>query len=594
MTDYSPPLRDIRFVLDHVVDLDVLLDQPAFDHVDADLVGGLLAEGGRFTAEALAPANRDGDTIGATFADGRVTTPESFHTAWKNYVAAGWGALQHPVEFGGGGFPLVVANAFKEMMTSANLSFALNPLLTTGAVYAMLHHADEDLQQTFIPRMVSGEWSGTMNLTEPQAGSDVGALTTRAEPAEDGTYRITGQKIYITWGEHDLTDQIVHLVLARLPDAPAGTRGISLFVVPTFLLDADGEPAERNDVSCLSIEHKVGIHGSPTCVMAYGEEGDGAVGWLVGAENDGMRAMFTMMNDARLGVGQQGLAMAERAYQQALAFATERHQGTALGADPGTSSPIIDHADVRRMLVGMKARIEGMRALTMANAIAIDFAHVLDGDAAAHWQMVADLYTPLSKAWCTDVGVELTSTAIQVHGGMGYVEETGVAQHWRDARIAPIYEGTNGIQALDLVGRKLGLDGGAFVPAHLEELRAELDDDRDELASTVAGVADGLDVLVETTDWLLAHRGDLQDVFAGATPYLRLFATVVAGVLLVRGARAALDAVEEDRDVAFHRAKLVTARFFAEQVVPEVHALAPRVTATARDLFALDADQLAG
>ncbi len=594
MTDYTPPLRDIRFVLDHVVDLDRLLEHPDLAALDRDLVTGLLEEAGRFTASALAPTNRDGDTIGATFAGGEVTTPESFHTAYKNYVAAGWGALQHPTEMGGGGFPLVVSNCFKEMMTSANMAFALGPLLTTGAVYAMLHHADEDLQQTWLPKMVSGEWSGTMNLTEPNAGSDVGALTTKAQPVEDGTYRITGQKIYITWGEHDLTDQIVHLVLARLPDAPAGTRGISLFVVPKFLLDDDGNPAERNDVTCVSIEHKVGIHGSPTCVMAYGEGGDGAVGWLVGEEHAGMRAMFTMMNDARLGVGQQGLSIAERAYQQALQYAQDRRQGTAPGAERGTQSPIIDHADVRRMLLGMKARIEAMRALTMTNAIAIDFAHTLDGDEAAHWQAVADLYTPLSKAWCTDLGVELTSTALQVHGGMGYVEETGVAQHWRDARIAPIYEGTNGIQALDLVGRKLGLDDGDFVPAHLASLRSLLDDDREELASTMAGVARGLDVLEEATDWLVAHRDDARDVFAAATPYLRLFATAVAGALLAKGARAALDEVEAGNDVAFHEAKLTTARFFAEQVVPEVHALLPQVTATGRDLFALDADQLAG
>lgn len=594
MTDYTPPLRDIRFVLDHVVDLDRLLGQPEFAELDRDLVLGLLEEAGRFTASALAPTNRDGDTIGATFVDGRVTTPESFHTAYKNYVDAGWGALQHPAEFGGGGFPLVVSNAFKEMMTSANMAFALGPLLTTGAVYAMLHHADADLQQTWLPKMVSGEWAGTMNLTEPNAGSDVGALTTKAEPVEDGTYRITGQKIYITWGEHDLTDQIVHLVLARLPDAPEGTRGISLFVVPKFLLDTDGNPGERNDVTCVSIEHKVGIHGSPTCVMAYGEDGDGAVGYLVGEEHGGMRAMFTMMNDARLGVGQQGLSIAERAYQQALQYAQDRRQGTAPGADRGTQSPIIDHPDVRRMLVGMKARIEAMRALTMMNAIAIDFAHTLEGDEAAHWQSVADLYTPLSKAWGTDLGVELTSTALQVHGGMGYVEETGIAQHWRDARIAPIYEGTNGIQALDLVGRKLGLGDGTFVPRHLAELRELLDDDRAEVADIMAGVGAGLDVLEQATTWLLDHRGDLEDVFAAATPYLRLFATVVAGALLAKGAQAALDEVAAGNDVAFHEAKLTTARFFAEQVVPEVHGLLPQVTATARDLFALDADQLAG
>jgi alkylation response protein AidB-like acyl-CoA dehydrogenase len=590
---YTPPLRDIRFVLDHVVGLDQLLELPEFAHLDRDVVDGVLEEAGRFTAEAIAPTNRDGDTTGSRLVDGEVVTPPSFKDAYDAYVGAGWAALQHPEEFGGGAFPLVVSNAFKEMLTSANMGFSLCSLLTTGAVYALLHHASEELQQEWLPKMVSGEWAGTMNLTEPNAGSDVGALTTRAVPADDGTYRITGQKIYITYGEHDLTDQIVHLVLARLPDAPPGTRGISLFVVPKYLVEDDGSLGERNDVTCVSIEHKIGIHASPTCVMAYGEQGDGAVGYLVGREHGGMRAMFTMMNDARLGVGLQGLSLAERAYQQSLAFAQERRQGTALGAPRGEQSPIIEHADVRRMLLTMKARIEAMRVLTYANGIAIDFAETLDGEDAAHWQKVADLYTPLSKAWATDLGVEVTSTAIQVHGGMGYVEETGVGQHWRDARIAPIYEGTNGIQALDLVGRKLGYDDGRFVLGHIDDLRAHAADDREELASTMAAVRDGLDVLEDTTRWLLDHRGQLQDVFAGATPYLRLFATVVGGALLARGASAAQDQVEAGTDVAWHEARVTVARFFAEQLLPEVHALAPQVTATARDLFALDPAQLA-
>ncbi len=590
---YTPPLTDIRFVLDHVVDLDRLLALPAYAHVDRELVTGILDEAGRFAAEAIAPTNRDGDTVGSRLVDGEVVTPDSFKPAYRSYVDSGWGALQHPEEFGGGDFPLVVANSFKEMLTSANMGFSLCPLLTTGAVYAMVHHASEELQQEWLPKMVSGEWTGTMNLTEPGAGSDVGALTSKAVPNGDGTYRISGQKIFITYGEHDLADQIVHLVLARLPDAPPGTKGISLFLVPKFLMTADGSLGERNDVKCVSVEHKIGIHGSPTCVMAYGDDSDGAIGWLVGGEHDGMRAMFTMMNDARLAVGMQGLSVAERAYQQALAFAQERQQGSALGAPRGTSSPIIEHADVRRMLMTMKARIEGMRALTYMNGIALDFAHALEGDEAAHWQKIADLYTPLSKAWSTDLGVELTSTAIQVYGGMGYVEETGVGQYWRDARIAPIYEGTNGIQALDLVGRKLGYDGGSFVTDHVESLRAHAADDRDELASTMAGVTAALDVLDETTQWLLGQRDEMQDVLAGATPYLRLFATTVAGALLAKGAAAALDEVDAGNDVDFHRARITTARFFAEQLLPEVHALAPQVTATARDLFELDAAQLA-
>ncbi|MFA9430066.1 acyl-CoA dehydrogenase [Egicoccus sp. AB-alg2] len=598
MTNYTAPIRDVRFVLEHVTPLREATAQPTFAHAEPDLVAGLLEEAGRFAAQAIAPTNRDGDTEGARIEGDTVKLPASFERVYRQYVEAGWGTLQHPVEFGGGGFPLLVANAVKEAITSANMAFSLGPLLTTGAVYLLSHHGSEEQQQTFLPKMVTGEWAGTMNLTEPQAGSDVGAVTTRAIPQDDGSYRITGQKIYITYGEHELTENIIHLVLARLPDAPPGTKGISLFIVPKFLVNDDGSLGERNDVHVVSLEHKLGIHASPTCVMAYGENSDGAVGYLVGEPNTGMRGMFTMMNDARLGVGIQGLAIAERAYQQALAYAQERRQGRAPGAEPGAQSPIVEHADVRRMLLTMKAQIEAMRALCYANAHAIDLAHAaVDEAAAERHQKLADLLTPLSKAWCTDLGVELTSLAVQVHGGMGYVEETGVAQHFRDARIAPIYEGTNGIQALDLVGRKLPYDGGAFVKSVLGDVRDTAKQLPADLEVVATNLADALEALEEATDWLFARRETPDDVFAGATPYLRMFATVIGGWLLARGAAAAHQALESGDTGGFEpdflRAKLTTTRFYATQILPTVRGLLPAVTAGADDLYALTPAQLA-
>jgi 3-(methylthio)propanoyl-CoA dehydrogenase len=598
MTTYRAPLRDIRFVLEHVTPLDQLASLDDFAHADPDMVAGLLEEAGRFASEAIAPTNREGDQQGSRIEGDGVVTPEAFKQVYRQYVESGWGAVQHPAEFGGGAFPLTVANAVKELITSANMAFSLGPLLTTGAVYLMAHHASEEQQQVYLPKMVSGEWAGTMNLTEPQAGSDVGAVTTKAVPAGDGTYRITGQKIYITYGEHDLTDNIIHLVLARLPDAPPGTKGISLFIVPKYLVNDDGSLGERNDVKVVSLEHKLGIHASPTCVMAYGEDGEGAVGYVVGEPNTGMRAMFTMMNDARLGVGIQGLAIAERAYQQALAYAQERRQGRGPTSAPGEQSPIIEHADVRRMLLTMRSSIDAMRALCYANAHAIDLAHTSPDPVVREQQeKLADLLTPLSKSWCTDLGVELTSLAVQVHGGMGYVEETGVAQHFRDARIAPIYEGTNGIQALDLVGRKLPYEGGAFVKGFLADIRSTVEGLPETLTPIATGMAAGLDALDEATDWVFSRREHPLDVFAGATPYLRLFATVVGGWYLAKGAAAAqqrLDADDlGDYDAGFLAAKVTGARFFATQLVPHAAGLLASITAGADDLYAVDADALA-
>jgi alkylation response protein AidB-like acyl-CoA dehydrogenase len=604
MSTYTAPVRDIRFVLEHVTPLRELSALDAFAHADPDLVAGLLEEAGRFSSQAIAATNRDGDAEGARLEGDEVVLPASFAKVYAQYVEAGWGTIQHPTEFGGGGFPLTVANAVKETITSANLAFSLGPLLTTGAVYLLENHGTAEQQQVYVPKMVTGEWTGTMNLTEPQAGSDVGAVTTKAIPQDDGTYRITGQKIYITYGEHQLTDNIVHLVLARLPDAPPGTKGISLFIVPKYLVGEDGSLGERNDVKVLSLEDKLGIHASPTCVMAYGEDGDGAIGELVGEPHTGMRGMFTMMNDARLGVGIQGLAIAERAYQQALAYAVERRQGRGPTREPGEQSPIVEHADVRRMLLTQKAYIEAMRALCYANAHALDLAHAHpDPVVREQQQKLADLLTPLSKAWCTDLGVEVTSLAIQVHGGMGYVEETGVAQHYRDARIAPIYEGTNGIQALDLVGRKLPYDDGAFVKSFLADLAAEVAELPDELGTMRTELQRAAEALEEVTTWLAAHREQPADVFAGATPYLRAFATVVGGWLLARGAKAAheqLEAGADDGSGASHgwddgflAAKVVTARFYAEQLLPQVHGLVGAVTAGADDLYAVTPAQLA-
>lgn len=593
MDQYRAPLTDIGFTLTHVVPLSTLSTLPAYAHADGDTLTALLAEAGRFAEEVVAPTNRDGDREGARIVDGGVVTPSSFRTAYARYVASGWGAMQHPEEHGGGGFPLLAALAVKELITSANMAFSLNPLLTTGAVHLLTHHASADQQARYLPHMVTGAWSGTMNLTEPQAGSDVGAVTVRAEPVSDGSYRIFGQKIYITYGDHDLSEQIVHLVLARLPDAPPGTKGISLFIVPKFLIGADGSLGARNDVEVVSLEHKLGIHASPTCVMAFGDGGDGAVGELVGDAHDGMRQMFTMMNDARLGVGLQGLAVAERAAQHAEAFARDRLQGRAPGAAPGVQSPIIDHPDVRRMLLETRATIDAMRALCYENARAIDLSlHAQSEDDRRAGQRMADLLTPLSKSWCTDLGVELTSTAIQVCGGMGFIEETGVAQHLRDARIAPIYEGTNGIQAIDLVMRKLPVDDGASVLGVLDMLVPETLPAP--IADLAAPLAAARDAVRAVTVELLAGRGRPIDALAGASAYLRVLSTVIATGLVVRGVAAAhaaaVDGALPGLPDGTLEARTLRARVLVHRILPCVYGLVPVVRAGADDLFALTPD----
>jgi len=595
MAEYVPPLRDIRFVLEQLVDLDGLSKLEAYAHADPETVLGVIEESGQFIAELIGPLNTVGDTEGNTLdSDGNVRTPPGFKEAYQQYVEAGWGAVPFPDEFGGGGFPWLVAIVMQEMLAAANMSFSLCPLLTQGAIEMLTQHGSAAQKATYAEKMVTGEWAGTMNLTEPQAGSDLGAVRAKAVPAGDGTWRITGQKTFITYGEHDLASNIIHLVLARVPDAPPGTRGISCFVVPKYLVNDDGSLGDRNDLRCVSIEHKLGIHASPTCVMSYGDAG-GAVGYLIGEANQGMRYMFTMMNTARLSVGLQGLAVTERAYQDALRYAQERRQGRAVGAPKGESSPVVEHPDVRRMLLTMKAYLEAMRALLYTNAVSIDLAryHPDQAEREARRELV-ELLTPISKAWCTDLGVDLTSIGLQVHGGMGYVEETGVAQYLRDSRIGPIYEGTNGIQAIDLVARKVPMRGGGVVAdllAQMEALGQELDAAGPELAGIQPALADGVSALREATDWILS-RGPAEpnDVLAGATPYLRLCGLVVGGWLMARSALAAsrLLRAAEGADAVFLQEKIATARFYAGQLLPQARGLLPAVTAGAGPLFQVD------
>jgi alkylation response protein AidB-like acyl-CoA dehydrogenase len=586
VTDYRPPLTDILFSLEHVVDYPGVAELPGFEHADLDTVREVLTECADFMSEAVAPTNRDGDKTGARRQpDGTVTTPDSFKSAYRGYVEAGWGGVPLPEEFGGGGFPRTVGLVIQEMMTSANMAFALCPLLTQGAIEALLNYGSDEQKQQYLPKMVTGEWTGTMNLTEPQAGSDVGALTTRAVPRGDGTYSITGQKIFITFGEHDLSDQIVHLVLARTPDAPAGTRGISCFIVPKRLVNEDGTLGERNAVECLSIEEKLGIHGSPTCVMNY----EDATGYLIGEENKGMRIMFVMMNSARLSVGMQGLAVGERAYQQSLDYARERRQGLAI-AGGGKDSAIIDHPDVRRMLMTQKAYLAALRHLMLLNAVYVDHStHAVDEAERTRADEIVGLLTPICKAFGTDLGNKLTSIALQIHGGMGFVEETGVAQHYRDVRIAAIYEGTNGIQAADLVGRKLGIRAGASVTEFIAQMR-QIDEDLAGAGEDFASIRDQLriqfDALETATNWMLrTGRQDPNAVLSGSSPYLRMWGLCLGGWLLAKAAVAGA----ASGDAAVAEDKLVTARFYAEQLLPQCAGLLGAATAGAEDLFALDA-----
>ncbi len=595
---YTPPLRDARFVLTHLVDFEALAELEGLEPVTPDLVEAILDEAGKLASEVMAPLNHGGDQEGSSLDNGAVRTPAGFKQAYAHYVEGGWGGLPFDPEYGGQGLPWALAMAVQEMWASANLSLSLCPMLTQGAIELISAHGSAAQKETYLPKLISGEWPGTMNLTEPQAGSEVGALRARAEPQPDGSYRITGTKIFITFGEHDLTENIIHLVLARTPDAPTGTRGISCVIVPKYLVNADGSLGARNDLRCVSLEHKLGIHASPTAVMSFGDEG-GAVGYLIGEENRGMRYMFTMMNNARLSVGQQGVALGERAYQQALAFARERRQGQPLGAAEAGAA-IVEHADVRRMLMTMKAYVEAMRALILVNAEAIDLGHRhADAEVRRRKQGLADLLTPISKAWCTDIGVELASIGLQVHGGMGYIEETGAAQHLRDARISPIYEGTNGIQAMDLVLRKLALNGGEPVRELIGAMRAlhnELAAGADDLGVIRDNLAAAVNAVDEATQWLTARLAEAPNAAAaGAAPYLRMFGATLGGYLLARSALAARKLMEAGGDTdAFLEAKVATARFYAEQILPQAAALLGPSTRGDELLYAIDAEALAG
>jgi len=575
MSDYRAPVEDMDFVLQHVVNAGDLQGHDAFSHVDVSEIAGILEEAGRFFSEVVAPTNRIGDTQGSQRnADGSVTTPDGIPEAYAKLVDAGWGAISFDPEYGGGGFPTVIGLAVQEMLTSANMGFSLCPLLTQGAIHLLDAHASEAQRLAWVPKMVTGEWTGTMNLTEPQAGSDVGALTTKAVRNDDGTYAITGQKIFITWGEHDVAENIVHLVLARTADAPPGTKGISVFIVPKFLLNDDGSVGERNSLECVSLEHKLGIHCSPTAVMAF----ENATGYLIGEEQTGMRSMFTMMNSARLSVGLEGLALAERSYQQAVQYSFDRLQGGRPELAKGEPAQIVEHPDVRRMLLTMKAYIEAMRCLCYLNAKAMDDAqHASDAETKQAGQELAEVLTPLSKAWCTDLGNELTSLGVQVHGGMGFIEETGAAQHYRDIRIGGIYEGTNGIQAIDLIGRKLPIRDGAAVAELLDATQEYAEALGGDLASLTKPLVEGVSACRESSAWLLANQGDA--ALAGATPYLRLLSTVVAGGLMAKSAAVAqaklTEATGERAD--FLSQKIVTATFFIEQLVPAQLGLMPSI-----------------
>ncbi|SSC65077.1 acyl-CoA dehydrogenase [Ciceribacter selenitireducens] len=585
---YKAPVDEIAFTLKHVAGMAEALEQGRLGDLSDDLVDAILHEAGRFASDEVAPLAEIGDKQGARMVDGKVLVPDGWAELYRHWAEGGWNALVAPEEFGGQGLPHMLNVAALEMWNSGSMAFALGPTLTMGASEALGTHGSAALKEKFLHKMVSGEWTASMNLTEPHAGSDLGVMKSRAERRDDGSYRIFGQKIFITWGEHEVTENIVHLVLARLPDAPAGTRGISLFLVPKFLVNDDGTLGARNDLHCHSLEHKLGIHGSPTCTMIYGDGkfGDepGAIGYLIGEENKGLACMFTMMNNARLAVGMQGVAICEAATQKAVAYARERTQGKAPGWTGSGMSPIIEHPDVARTLVTMKALTQGSRAICYACAHAIDMSHHTEGEEAKKWAERGALLTPIAKSFATDAGVDVASMGIQVHGGMGFIEETGAARYLRDARIAPIYEGTNGIQAADLVTRKLPLSDGAQVRGFIGELK--------EIARAVRGsnlegfgeTADRLDAsladLEQATEWLLAElaAGNAAAALSGATPYQRLFGLALTGVYLAKGALADEEHGRDNR--------LALCRFAAENMIAETAALKDRVINGAASLTA--------
>ncbi len=590
MSDYNAPVQDMQFILENLCDMEGLRAFPAFSETTGDLVEAILTESARFTRDVVAPLNQTGDQQGSVLKDGVVKTPDGFKEAYASFVEGGWNGTPFEPEHGGMGLPWTITTALQEMWQSANLSWSLCPLLTIGAIESLIAHGTDELKEKFLPKLVSGEWTGTMNLTEPQAGTDLSLLKSRAE-REGDHYRITGTKIYITYGEQDFTDNIIHLVLARLPDAPPGVKGISLFLVPKFLVNEDGSLGERNDAHAIGLEHKLGIHASPTCVMAYGEKGDGAIGYLIGDEHDGLRCMFTMMNNARLNVGLQGVAVAERAYQHAVAYAKERVQSAPVDGG-GESVTIIHHPDVRRMLMSMRSQTEAMRALAYYTNSALDRSrHHDDPDVRGYNARRTDLLTPVVKAWCTDLGVEIASTGLQLHGGMGFVEETGAAQYFRDSRIAPIYEGTNGIQAIDLLGRKLLRDGGAAMEELLDEMDQLPDSDEPDVSELIAAQKTANTVLRHATEWMLdPANNDINRKFAGANAFLHLAGTVVGGWLMTRAAHAAANGDASGASPEFLASKKITAQFYAHHVLPRAEMHLATITKGGDSVLALAED----
>ncbi|MFO0584357.1 MAG: acyl-CoA dehydrogenase [Anaeromyxobacter sp.] len=598
MKEYAAPLRDMRFVLRDLAPLDEVTELPGYADASHELVDEILKEAGKFAAGVLSPLNREGDRVGAKWKDGEVTTAPGWKDAYRQFVDGGWNALSFSPDHGGQGLPRLVATLVEEMWNGANMAFALCPMLTKGSIEALELCGSAELKERYLGKLVSGEWAGTMLLTEPNAGSDLAAVRTKAVPQGDGTFKLTGQKIFITYGEQDLTENIVHLCLARTPTAPEGVKGISLFVVPKFLPAAGGGLGKRNDVRCVSIEHKLGIHGSPTAVLALGD-GEGAVGWLVGEENRGLEYMFIMMNAARFQVGIEGVGLSQRAYQAAVDYARERLQGTELGAKSRDRVAIVRHPDVRRMLMEMRARTEAMRALACVVASATDTAR-LHPDAARRKAAGAfvDLMIPVVKGWSTENANLVTSLGVQVHGGMGYVEETGAAQLYRDARITTIYEGTTGIQAADLIGRKVARDGGAALLAVIGEMRATEAALRKEDGSAQQAIAtrlgEGIAALEKAGRWVAAtFATDVRRAAVGAVPFLELAGVVAGGWQMGRAALAAAKHLRAGGDdAAFYKAKLVTARFYAEQVLVKAAGLAAAVTDGAEGALAIEDEQL--
>ncbi|HEV3239113.1 MAG TPA: acyl-CoA dehydrogenase [Casimicrobiaceae bacterium] len=599
MSQYHAPLKEIRFVLNELAGLDQVAKLPGFEEATPDTVAAILDEAAKFATEVLDPLNAVGDREGARrLDDGSVKTPTGFKDAYLQYCANGWNGLTKNPEFGGQGLPQLVATAVEEMWHAANMAFDLCPLLTQGAIEAIELCGTPEQKQRFLPRMVEGVWTGTMNLTEAQAGSDLAAVRTRAVPQPDGSFKLYGQKIFITYGEHDYTQNIIHLVLARTPTAPEGVKGISLFIVPKVLINPDGSLGARNDVQCVSIEHKLGIHASPTAVLAYGDHG-GAIGNLVGQENRGLEYMFIMMNLARFSVGLEGVGIAERAYQRAAAFARERVQGRAVGEEQGgAKATIIQHPDVRRMLLSMKAQTEAMRALAYVTAAALDNARAHpDAEARKRHQAFVDLMIPVVKGWCTETAQEVTYTGVQVHGGMGFIEETGAAQHSRDARIITIYEGTTGIQANDLIGRKTARDGGKTalaVIAQMQALDAELARQQGaEFAAIRAGLAAAASALTTAVEWVVRTYGsDSRAAHAASVPYLKLWGLAAGGWQMARAALASAQRLAEGGgDADFHRAKITTARFYADYHLPQTVALKHAVVTAGESVLALADEQ---